>query len=178
MAAADFLPKINVSGAAAFLEGHEPSQELYYGGVNIELSLYQGGRRVGRLRGQAAEVRGAVAQGQEICNKIALEVQTALLELEDARQRIELARTTLRQATENFRLFVSRYQKGDAIQTDVIEAELTLVRAQQTDATALYDYWISLARLAYALGISLEHLQPLDPGTTAEQTGGVHCATE
>jgi outer membrane protein TolC len=153
VAKADFFPKVNVSAAANWLNEEARPGELYDAGVNIELSLFEGGKRVGRLRGADAEVRGTIAQGQEVCNRIALEVHTAWLGVEEARQRIRLARTALTQATENLRLILNLFRKGEAIATEVIDAELALVRAQQNDATALYDYHTALARLAYAVGL-------------------------
>src|ERR1019366_6860025 len=104
VATADFMPRINVSGAANFLGPQDKERTLLDAGVNIEISLFEGGRRSARVHQADAEIRGAVAQGQEICNRIALEVNTAWLEVKEARERITLARTTLSQATENRRV--------------------------------------------------------------------------
>jgi outer membrane protein TolC len=43
--------------------------------------------------------------------------------------------------------------QGEATPTDVVDAELALTRAQQGYYTALYDYQVALARLAYAVGL-------------------------
>jgi len=161
VAAADFLPRINVSGAANFLGPEDQGRTLLDGGVNIEISLFEGGRRLGRLHQADAEIRAAVAQGQEVCNRIALEVNTAWLEVEEARQRVALARTTLTQATENLRVVRDLFRKGDALPTEVADADLIFVRAEQSDATALYEYQTVLARLAYAVGIPLDRVAGL-----------------
>src|SRR5581483_2441962 len=121
-------------------------------GLNIELGLFEGGRRLGRLRTAEADVRLALAQGKEICDRIAYEVSVAYFAIDDARQRIELARTAMMQATENLRVVRNLIERGDATPTDVVDGELALTRAQQNYYTALYDYQTALARLAYAVG--------------------------
>ena len=161
VAAADFLPRINVSGAANFLGPEDTARTLLDGGVSIEISLFEGGRRLGRLHQADAEIRATVAQGQEVCNRIALEVNTAWLEIEEARRRVELARTILTQATENVRVVRDLFRKGDALPTEVADAELIFVRAEQNEATALYTYQTALARLAYAVGIPPDKIADL-----------------
>ena len=157
-AAADFMPRINVSGAANFLGPQDKERTLLDAGVNIEISLFEGGRRAARVHQADAEIRGAIAQGQEICNRIALEVNTAWLEVKEARERVALARTTLTQATENLRVVGDLFRKGNAIPSEVADADFIFVRAEQNDATALYAYQTVLARLAYALGIPLDRV--------------------
>src|SRR5262249_22769109 len=75
IARADFLPRIFLGGTGAHQgPGQTKKLDLVVGGVNVEMSLFEGGRRKGRLRGAQAEVREAIAQGKEICDRIAYEV--------------------------------------------------------------------------------------------------------
>ncbi len=154
VAQADFLPKIFVGGVGAHLTGQDLSAaNLAAGGVNIELSLFEGGRRLGRLHTAEAEIQTAIGQGKEVCDRIAYEVDTAFLMIDDARERIGLGRTAVTQATENLRVVRRLFDKGDATPTDVVDAELAMIRAQQNYYTARYDYQTALARLAYAVGV-------------------------
>jgi outer membrane protein TolC len=154
LARADFLPRILVGGVAAHEDpGHLPSANLLAGGVAVQLELFEGGRRVGELHKAEAEVRWVVAQGKEICDRIAYEVVVAYLGIADARERITLSRTAVTAATENLRVVRRLFETGDATPTDVVDAELALTRAQQGSFTALYDYQVALARLAYAVGL-------------------------
>jgi outer membrane protein TolC len=174
VACADFLPRIYASGAANYSDDHPGSHEVYNVGVNVEWSLFEGGRRVGRLQGAGADVRAALAEGRAICNRIALDVHTTWLGADEARQRIRLARTALTQAGENLRLIRNLFRGGDALATEVVDAELAYVRAEQGDATALYDYQEALARLAYAAGTSVEEVESLaaPPCAPAEANPG------
>jgi outer membrane protein TolC len=154
VAQADFLPRIYVGGAAVHqVTAGQRDANLATAGLNIELGLFEGGRRLGRLRTAEADVRIALAQGKDICDRIAYEVSVAYFAIDDARQRLELARTAVLQATENLRVVRNLIEKGDATPTDVVDGELALTRAQQNEYTALYDYQTALARLAYAIGV-------------------------
>lgn len=154
VAEADFLPKVYVGGTGASLRNAAGVESnLAVGGLNIELSLFEGGRRLGKLQTAEADVRAAVAQGKEICDRIAYEVQSAFLLIDDARQRIALSRTAVAGATENLRVVRSLFEKGDATPTDVVDGELAMTRAQQDYYVALYDYQTAVARLAYAAGV-------------------------
>src|SRR5262249_58428450 len=92
----------------------------------------------------------------QLCDQIAYEVKVAYLAIEDAKERIEVSQAAAAQARENARVTKSQFDQGDAIPTDVIEAELTLIRAEQGYLIATYDYETALARLAYAVGLPPE----------------------
>ncbi len=157
-AESDFLPKVVVGGVGGLQQSHEPDHfaETAAGGIGIELGLYQGGRRVAEVHEAAAETKLVMASGKEVCDQIAYEVKVAFLAIADAQKRIDVARTAESQASENMRVVHSLFAQGDAIPTDVIDAELTLTRAQQSYLTATYDYQTALIRLAYAVGVPPE----------------------
>ncbi len=158
LAVSDFLPKIVVGGLGSLQQNQEPTRfsQLGSAGIGIELGLYQGGRRVGEIHGAQAEIDLAVASGKQVCDQIAYEVKVGYLAITDAAERIKVARTAVAQASENLRVVQSLFSQGDTIVTDVIDAELTLTRAQQDFRIATYDYQTALARLAFAVGLPPE----------------------
>jgi outer membrane protein len=158
LAESQFMPRVYVGGLGSLQQMEQPDRFAQHAsaGVGIELGLNQGGKRIGELRESKAEVNLAIARGKEVCDQIAYEVKVAYLVIDDARERIKVSRAAVAQASENIRVVRSLFDQGDAIATDVIEAELTMTRAQQGYLIALYDYQTSLARLAYALGLPAE----------------------
>jgi outer membrane protein len=154
VAKADFMPRVLVGGVGAHEEtapdGHA---NLVAGGLSVELVLFEGGKRLGRVRIAEAEARGAVAEGKEVCDRISYEVNVAFAAIADARERIVQSQIAVTAATENLRVVRGQLEHGDASPTDVVDAELALTRAAQNYYTALYDYQIALARLAYAAGL-------------------------
>lgn len=152
-ASAEFLPKVLIGGTAAQLDGTGIGQrELVSGGLNLELGLFAGGRRIAADRVARSEIRAAIARARDLCDTISYEVNAAWLALVDARQRMALSDVEVLRATENLRVYRRRYAQGDAKPTDVVDAELAMTRAAQGQCTALYDNQIALARLAYAVG--------------------------
>lgn len=158
LAESQFMPRVYVGGLGALQQTQQPDRfaEHASAGLGIELGLYQGGKRLGELRESKAEINLAIARGKEVCDQIAYEVKVAYLSIDDARQRIKVSRAAVAQASENIRVTRSLFDQGDAIATDVIEAELTMTRAQQGYLTATYDYQTALARVAYSLGLPAE----------------------
>lgn len=167
-ARSDFMPRIVVGGVAVQqqTDGNADFDRLLAGGINLELALYEGGRRVGQLRQAEADIRGTIAQGKQMCDQIALEVNLAYLKVIDAKQRIVLYRTSVAQSNENLRVVRSLLAQGDAKPTELVDAVLIRTRAEQGLAQALYEYQTSLACLVYAAGI------PSTPGLAASLLKG------
>ena len=156
VARADFMPRVLVGAVAAHQNSDQvKNANLFAGGLNIELALFEGGRRIGKLQTAQADVRAAVAQGKDVCDKIAFEVHTAYLLIADARQRLNLASTVLARAKENLRVVQNLFSRGDATPTEMVDAELAMTRGQQDQFAAAYDYQMALARLAYATGLPI-----------------------
>jgi outer membrane protein TolC len=154
VAQADFMPRVLVGGVAAHeLNNAGVRTNLAAGGLAIELVLFEGGKRLGRVRMAEAEARAALAQGKEVCDRIAYEVNVAYVAIADARERLVQSEKAVTAGTENLRVVRGQFERGDASPTDVADGELVLTRAQQSYYTALYDYQIALARLAYAVGL-------------------------
>lgn len=156
IAQADFLPRVVVGGTGIHVDrsGPEIEENVFTGGVGLELALFQGGRRLGELASADAELRLAIAQAEEICDAIAFEVVSAYLLVGEARESIRLGRVAVGHARENLRVERDLFQSGDATATDMVDAELVLVRAEQQYFDALYGYQTALARMRYATGTS------------------------
>ena len=121
-------------------------------GLHLDAPLYTGGLHRGELRAADADVEAAVADAQAILDVISLQVNLAYRGVVAARERIDLSRTAVVQATENLRLLEVRYRNGNATPTDIVDSEAALTRSQQRYFSATYTYLAGLARLDYALG--------------------------
>jgi outer membrane protein TolC len=153
VARAEFAPRIYAQGVASEEGGHQTlTGPTETGAIIFAWRLFDGGARLGNTRTATAEVGSAVGQAQLVADTIAYEVNQAYYAVDDARQRIVLARTSIAQAEENLRLVINKYKAGDATPTDVVDAETASTRAQQSYYTALYDYLTAIARLEYAMG--------------------------
>ncbi len=153
VARAEFLPKIFVRADMGGTAGMNVGTGLQEGaGLHLDAPLYSGGLHRGEMRAADADVEAAVADAQAILDLISLQVNLAYRGVVASRERINLARTAVVQATENLRLLEVRYRNGDATPTDIVDSEAALTRSQQRDFSATYTYLAFLARVDYALG--------------------------
>ncbi len=86
-------------------------------------------------------------------DQVALEVKNAYLVMRESEKQVMVAKKTIEQAQENFRINEERYREQVATSTDVLDAQTLLTRAKSDYANALSEYNISHARLERARGV-------------------------
>jgi len=108
---------------------------------------------VGAARANLAKVKYLL---NDIKDNIQLEVKEAYLYLREAEKNIQVARTAVVQAEENFRMNEERYKQQVATTTDVLDAQTLLTQARTNYFNALSEHNIAWARLERAMGIGYE----------------------
>ena len=149
----ELLPKVYVRGAVLRADSTAPLNTFIEGaGLHVEQPIYDGGRYRSDVRRSQAQVSAAYAGLRAITDNVSLQVSLAFDAIETDRQRISLGELSVRQARESLRLTRVRYDKGTATPTDIVDAQTTLIEAETSYYTAIYDYLEGLARLDYAIG--------------------------
>jgi outer membrane protein len=172
-ASADFLPRIFVIGSVGRVDGMNVANGFQEGaGIHLDQSLYSGGRKQGEARAAKAEIDLAVAEAQSVLDGVSLEVNLAYRAIAAARQRIVLARVTIKCARENLRLVRVKYANGDATPTDMVDAEAAATRSALRLHAAVYGYLSALARLQYAMGTPQELAFPVAAGVGEDTARG------
>jgi outer membrane protein TolC len=121
-------------------------------GVSLNWSIFDGGNKIARYREATATLQSAQAQVRAVDLNIAQEVEQASLNVQEAEERIQAAKVAVESAKENFRLAQGRFDAGVGTIIELTDAQLALTRAQSTEAQALADFRIAVARLERALG--------------------------
>lgn len=154
VARADFAPRIVTRGTLLDYQQATPRGhfDIALGYIGLEWGLFDGGKRVGELRVANAHIRETLAQADAIADTIAFQVNQAYRQLVTARKGIERSRPTVEQSRETYRLVQARYREGDAIPSELTDAEAAFTRAEQDYLNSIYDYLIARARLNYAMG--------------------------
>jgi outer membrane protein TolC len=121
-------------------------------GATAEIDLFSGFRT--RERVAAAERRLAEARQMERKTRLEVErdVQTAFLNLKEARQRAQVAEAATGAADEALRLVQEQYQAGVATITRYLEAEASRTGTHSHAILARYDARRAHAALRKALG--------------------------
>jgi outer membrane protein len=91
-------------------------------------------------------------QEQELRNRIALEVKTAIAQLGSARSEVDVANLGVDLARQEVEQARDRFQAGVANNIEVITAQDELARASDNQIAALYRYNQARADLAHSVG--------------------------
>lgn len=120
--------------------------------IIAEYSLLDGG--VNKAKIDQAEINLArVDQSeQQVQQLIEFEVRSAYLNMKEAEKLIKVAEEGIKNSQESFRIAQVRYNEGIATNTEVIDAQSTLIEAETNHLNALYDYNINRAALVKAMG--------------------------
>lgn len=129
-------------------------QSNWYGaaGANINIPVFNG--FLFNARAQEARLR-ANAAGEQVRNlrdQIARDVRVAVLNSQNAYQKIGVTQSMLDQATMSLDLAQARYKIGLSGIVELTQAQLALTEAQIAYTTARYAYETALAELRFQLG--------------------------
>ena len=124
---------------------------LHIPGRHRHSAVYGGQIQAQRAKADLA-IRQLRQQEQELRNRIALEVKTALAQLQSARTEVNVANLGVDLAKQEVEQARDRFQAGVANNIEVITAQDELARASDNQIAALYRYNQSRADLAHSVG--------------------------
>jgi outer membrane protein TolC len=147
------MPALRLSGDYGRL-GREAStaKETFDFGATLSVPILKGGAlRSDALRSEA-ELRSRQAELDDLRGAIYYEVRTALLDLEAARQQVEVGRAGVDLAGRQVEQARNRFTAGVASNLEVVEAQEAQARADESWIASLYRLTIQRVVLARALG--------------------------
>jgi outer membrane protein len=152
-ASASRFPTVDVSGNWAYQGLSAPTAiPSYRYQVEVNFPLFTGGRIRAEMIRADLELKKLGQEREDLRNSIALEVKTALAQLESARHEVEVASLGVKLAQEEVSQARDRFSAGVANNIEVIAAQDALARANDNQIGALYGYNQSRADLAHAVG--------------------------
>lgn len=116
-------------------------------GAQLNWSLYDGGASRARARQQEIGKEIAELDFADQRNQVRLQVEQSYFDLQSNFENIQTASVALEQARESLRLARLRFQAGVGTQTEVIDAETELTRAEGNRIQAILGYNRALASL-------------------------------
>ena len=152
-ASASRLPKVHLQGAWAY-QGLSAATSIpsYQYQAILEVPLFTGGRIRAETARADMELKKIAQQARDLQNQIALEVKTAIDQLDSARHEVEVANLGVKLAEEEVNQARERFQAGVASNIEVTTAQDALARASDNQIGALYRYNQARADLAHAMG--------------------------
>src|SRR2546426_739744 len=146
----DFFP--DITGGGFYGAQRADMNEIWELNLSLNWTLYDGGNRIARYREARANLEAAQARVKASELDISREVEQSINNVIEADERIQAAQVAVVSAQENFRLAQGRFDAGVGTILELTDAQLALTQAQNTEAQALADYRIALARLDRAVG--------------------------
>jgi outer membrane protein TolC len=122
--------------------------------TGIRVPLFTGGRIKGDITQAEAAVRQRKAEAENVRGQIDQDVRTALLNLNAAKEQVEVAKQNVELANESLARSKDRFTSGVTDSVEVVQAEQALASANDQYITSLYDHNFAKLSLARALGVA------------------------
>ena len=159
LAKAPYLPQVSIS-ANYLKQGDNPIAQEYPLGpsevktaqANVVWNFWAWGQSKDEIATAKHNMKKAEENKADLLDTIILQVRGAFVDLKEAEYNIKVTEKAIEQAEEDFRINQSRYQAQLSTTTDVLDAQTRLTRAKINYYDALYNYRISLMRLAWSTG--------------------------
>lgn len=121
-------------------------------GVGFQWRLFDSGQIQARTSALRSRARAAEQHLADLRSMVALEVETAVLNREEATARVTVATGAVTQADENLRITRELYTAGLGTNTQVLDAEALRVTAMNNRDNAMFDLLVAGYRVTRAIG--------------------------
>lgn len=147
-----YFPVLTGSAGYGWSGEDFPLERGWNVGATLSVPLFSGLSTKYQTDEARANLEVLKANEDLVRQAVQLEIQQALLNLKEARDRIAVAELEVRQAAENLDLARGRYGAGVGSPMEVTDALLADINAKTAHTAALYDYRLAQASLEKATG--------------------------
>jgi outer membrane protein TolC len=134
------------------IEAADDFEDVARVGVTLDIPLFEGGRIRAQIAKERAQLHAAQQRLRQLELQIQLEVETAVLNANSARERIAVTEKSITEAEESLRIERAKYDFGKGAIVDVLDAQDALLTAQTSHYRALADFHIASAQVRLATG--------------------------
>jgi outer membrane protein TolC len=147
------LPSLRFDGDFAYIgTSGNTTLPTYTYQASVNMPLFTGGRIHAEIVRADLEIKKLEQQKDDLRNQIALDVKTALLNLQSARSEVQVANLGVQLSKEEVDQARDRFKAGVANNIEVIQAQDSLSRANDNQIAALYRFNQARADLARSIG--------------------------
>ncbi|MAU16013.1 MAG: acriflavin resistance protein [Muricauda sp.] len=156
---AEQRPTLGISLSGSYLLGEninaaeaEDHFTGFAGLASLKIPLFDWGGRKQKVKEQRSKVEAQKAQLENTKEMVAIEIQNAYLELNQAIKRVEIAKKSMAQAEENLKLHQDRFDAGTISGSDVLEAQVLWQKAYSDLIDSKANYNIRKATYLKSIG--------------------------
>jgi len=173
---AELWPKLIATGNAGWtgLNGRAAGVDIdandtnYYGGLALQIPIFEGFALRNRVREARANLEAARAALRSKEESVIADVWAAYYNVHTAAQQVETSETLLISSNESYRVSLARYRAGAADIVELLNAQSQLAAARAQRVEARTSLFTSYAELVHAIGAGLPAAPPVNQ---SESTG-------
>ncbi len=128
-------------------------------GLSVSFNLFEGLQTSSRVEQAEIDVKKTQEQLTGLETSLRTAMHSTVLQLEQARKRIEAQGKTVEQAERGYKIATTRFLSGSGTQLEVNDAQVALTQAQVNRFQAVYEYLVAAADFEQLLGIYPTFLQ-------------------
>jgi outer membrane protein len=159
MARSGWFPQIFLVGDYLYARPNQrifPTQDIFKDTWDVSLSVSFDIWNWGATIDQTNQAQARLTQAQDalaqLRDGITFEVTQDYLNLNQSKQRVDVAVKGVAQAEENYRITDEKFKAGLVLNTDLLDAEAALLQAKWNHIQAVVDHELSTAQLRKAIG--------------------------
>ncbi len=156
----DWYPQVFVAGEYDYSKPNQrllPTQNKFYGTWNVSVglsyNLWNWGATIDKTQEAEAGLEQAKDNYKLLKDAVTLDVNQSYFNFVKAREKVMVAKQTVKQAEENYRVTDEKFKQGLTLNSELLDAEVALTQARTDYVQAQADYELSLAKLDRAVGI-------------------------
>lgn len=147
-----YAPTITANGSYTWSGNDFPLYDRWSAGASLNVPIFSGFSTYNKVEQSKQNLQTAYHNLTSLQQQILLDVKTAYLALNNAKERIPVAELTKKQAKESYDLAVGRYKVGVGNYIEVKDAETSYSRAKLSYIQAVLDYNLAVAKLQNSMG--------------------------
>jgi outer membrane protein len=156
-----FWPTVSAALGYGWADQYPPpsslNRESIYGSVALNFPLFEGGLRRAEVSEAKARERQSALFHEDLKKAIAIEVQTAYLDLVTQQGILQFLNDQVTFARDNYQAVARQFDFGLSSSLDVLDANTLLVSAETKAVSAVYNYQLALLRMKKATGTLLHN---------------------
>lgn len=123
-------------------------------GIQMTMDLWNWGLNSAQTRQAEAQLAQALDAGALTKEAIQIEVMQSYTLMKQAAEKIPVTEASIQQAEEQVRLVNAKFASGNAIMTDILDAETSLLLAKMNRVQAIIDLEIAKVKVEKSIGIT------------------------
>ena len=163
IAESSWWPQINIFGDYYYNRPNQrimPSQDVFSAtwdlGVTIGWDLWNWNITKHQVNEAEATLEQSILGLGQMKDGITMEVSSAYLTFKKTKQKVMVTEETILQAEENFRVTKDKFDGGVAINSELLDAETSLLVSKISQISAIVDYQIAKSKFEKAIGLKDE----------------------